>query len=78
MKILLCFGKGGLTSFISRFVCPILPIREKYLNHPKSPNLNKLVLIAEAKKTIRRNSGVSNVFMFLHAYFEGVEFYPAR
>ena len=26
---------------------------------------------------IRRDSGVSNVYTFLHAYFEGVELYDA-
>ena len=36
------------------------------------------MLIAEAENMIRRNSGVSNVYKFLHAYFEGVNFYPAR
>ena len=40
--------------------------------------LENLMLISEAKKMIRKNSGVSNVYMFLHADFGGVEFYDAR
>ena len=41
-------------------------------------NIENLVLIAEAEKTILVNSVVSNVYTFSHAYFEGVEFYNAR
>ena len=33
------------------------------------------MLISEAKKRIRINSGVSNVYTFSHADFESVEFY---
>ena len=40
--------------------------------------LENLVLTAEVKKTIRRNSGVINVYTFSHADFEGVEFCAAR
>ena len=40
--------------------------------------VKKLVLIAEAEKTIQGNIGVSNVYRFLRADFEGVEFYAAR
>ena len=36
------------------------------------------MLIEEDEDKIRRNSGVSNVYTFSHAYFEGVEFYNAR
>ena len=36
------------------------------------------MLIAEVEKTIRRNSGVSNVYKFSHADFEGVKFDAAR
>ena len=36
------------------------------------------MLIVEGKNKIRINSGVSNVCTFLHAYFEGVDFYSAR
>ena len=36
------------------------------------------MLISEAENTIRRYSGVSNVCMFFHADFEGVQFYAAR
>ena len=36
------------------------------------------MLIAEDEKTVCRNSGVSNVYIFSHADFEGVEFYAAR
>ena len=36
------------------------------------------MLISESEKTIRRNSAVSNVYTFLHADFEGVEFCAAR
>ena len=36
------------------------------------------MLIADAKKTIRRQSGVSIVCTFLNADFEGVSFYAAR
>ena len=43
----------------------------------KSHKIYKLVLMAEAEKTIRINSGVSNVYMLSHAYFEGVDFYAA-
>ena len=74
----LCFGKGGLATFFSRFVHPSKPIREKYPNQTKMHNIENLVLIVEGKNKIRRNSGVSNVYMFLHADFEGFEFYAAR
>ena len=36
------------------------------------------MLIAEAKNTTRKNSDVSYIYTFLHADFEGVEFYAAR
>ena len=36
------------------------------------------MLIAEANNKIRKNSGKSNVYIFLHANFEGIEFYAAR
>ena len=45
------------------------------INHTKSYNLDNLLLMAEAKNTISINSVVSNFYKFLHAYFEGVEFY---
>ena len=74
----LCFGKWGLASCISQLIHPSKPIRENYLNRPNTHKLEKLVLIAEDEKKIRRNSGVSNVYMFSHADFDGVEFYSAR
>ena len=68
------FGEEGLASYISWFIQPGKPIRDKYSNRPKTHKLENLVLIAEDAKKIRRNSGVSNVYTFLHADFEGVEF----
>ena len=75
MKNHFVFG-GGLASCISEFIHPIKLIMEKYSNRVKTNKLNKLVFIAEAKKKIQRNSGVSNVYTFSHAYFEGVKFTP--
>ena len=63
---------------IPRSIRPSNLIREKYPNYLKSHKLENLVLIAEAEKTIWINSGVSNVYTFSHAYFEGVKFYAAR
>ena len=65
-------------SCISFSVHPIKPIRKKYPNRTKIHKLENLVLIAEDKNKIRRNGDVSNVYMFLYADFEGVEFYAAR
>ena len=65
-------------SYIARFIHPSKPIRDNYPNHLKSHNINNLVLIAESGKTIRITSGVSNTYTFLHADFEGVDFYAAR
>ena len=48
------------------------------MNCPKSCKINKLMLIEEAEKTIQINSGVSNVYTFSFADFEGVDFYGAR
>ena len=51
------------------------------MNRPKSHKFNTLVLIVESKNIIQiisRNSGLSNVYTFLNAYFEGVEFYDVR
>ena len=48
------------------------------MNHTKTHNFKTLLLIAEAEKTIRRNSGGSIVYIFSHADFEGVEFYASR
>ena len=48
------------------------------MNHPKTHNLDNLVLIDKNKNKIRRNSGVINIYTFLHADFEGVEFYAVR
>ena len=59
------------------FHSPKKPIRENYPNRPKTHKLKNLALIAQAKKTIRINNGVSSVYTFLHAYFEGVDFYAA-
>ena len=70
----LCFGNGGLAICISWFIHPSKTIREKYTNLPKTHNLKNLVLIVEAEKTIWRNSGVSDVYTFSHAGFEGVGF----
>ena len=53
-------------------------IRANYQNRPKMQKIENLVLIADAKKKILRNSGVSNVYTFSYADFEGVEFYAAR
>ena len=36
------------------------------------------MLIAEDENKTRRNSGVSNVYTFWHADFEGAEFYATR
>ena len=71
-------GMGVLRSYISRFIRPSKLIRDKYPNHPKSYKFENLVSIGEAEKRIYRYSGVSNVYTFLHAYFEGVEFYDAK
>ena len=73
----ICFGKGGLLRCISWSIHRSKPTREKYPNRPKTHNLENLVLIAEDEKKTRRNSGVSNVYTFLHADFEGVGFYAA-
>ena len=40
--------------------------------------LDNLVLIAEAEKTIRRYSGKTNMYTFLHPDFVDVEFYAAK
>ena len=48
------------------------------MNHTKMHKLNNLVLISEAEDMIRRNSYVRNMYTFLHADLEGVEFYTAR
>ena len=45
------------------------------MNHPKSHNLNSLVLIAKLENTISINSGVSIVYTFSHACLEIVEFF---
>ena len=74
----LCSGKGGLARCISWFIQPSKLTREKNTNHAKKNNIENLVLISEDEKTPWRNSGASNVYTFLHAYFEGVEFYAAR
>ena len=77
----LCFGKGFLQRCISHFIHPIRPIREKYMNCPKSHKFDDLVLIVGSKHIIQRisrNSGVSNAYTILHEYFEGVEFYDVR
>ena len=68
MEKLLYSGKGGLASYILWFIHPSKPIRDKYLNRPKSHNLKNLVLIAEAEKRIRINSGVSNEFYTASQY----------
>ena len=65
-------------SCISRFIHPGKPIREKYQKSPKTHNIVNLVLIAEDEKKTRRNIGVSNVYTFSHAYFDGVGFYASR
>ena len=78
MSKLLCFGKGGLARCISRFIRPSKPIRKKYPNRSKTHEIENLVLIVDTKKTIQRNSGVINVYTFLYADFNGVEFYAAR
>ena len=74
----LCFGKGDLKICISRFIYPSKPIGDNYMNFLKMHKIKKLVLIEDAKKTIKKNGGVSNVYMFLHADFEGVKFYADR
>ena len=65
-------------SCIPRFIHPNKLISEKYPNFPKRHKLDNLVLIVEDENKIQRNSGVSNVYTFLHADFKGVEFYAAR
>ena len=74
----LCFGKRGLAIRILMLIHPSKLIRQKYKNHPNTHKLENLVLIVEDETKIRINRGVSNVYMFLHAYSEGVEFYAAR
>ena len=70
MKKSLCFGKGGIASYILRFIHPSKPIREKYPNCQKSHNIDNLVLISDSQNMIWRNSGVSSVYKFLHADFD--------
>ena len=53
-------------------------MQDKYPNRPKMHKLEKLALVAEAENIIGRNSGVINVYTFLHADLEGVDFYAAR
>ena len=72
------FGKGGISTCISRFTQPSKLIREKHPNRPTTHKLDNLVLIAEEKNKIWRNSGVSNVYIFSHANFKVVEFYDVR
>ena len=48
------------------------------MNHPSSYKFNNLVLISEDENTIRKNIIVGNVYTFLHADFESVEFYATR
>ena len=67
-----------MQSCISQFIHPSKPIREKYPNCLKMHKIENLVLTAEAEKTIRRNSGVSNVYTFSHDDFEGVDFCAAQ
>ena len=74
----LCFGKGGLAICISQFIHQSKQIRENYPKHTKTHKLENLVLIAEDKNIIHRNSSVSNVDTFSHAGFDGVEFYATR
>ena len=69
---------GGIAICISRFMHPSKTIGEKCPNLPNMHNLENLVLTAEDKKKIRRNSGISNMYTFSCADFEGVEFYAAR
>ena len=76
MKKSLCFGKDGLVICLSWLIHQNKPIRRKHHSLPKSHKPKNLVLIAEAEKRIRRNSGVISVDTFLHADFEGVEFIP--
>ena len=49
-------------------------MREKYPKCPKTHKVENSVLIAEEENKIHINSGVSNVYKFLHADFEGVSF----
>ena len=48
------------------------------MNLTKAYKIENLVFIAEEKKEIRRNRGVSNVYTFSHTDFGGVEFYAKR
>ena len=73
-----CFGNGSLARFISQLIHPSEPIREKYPTCPNTHKIENLVLIAEEEKKFQRNSGVSNLYMFSHEDFEGVEFYTTR
>ena len=65
----ICFRKGGLVICISWLIHPSKLIREKYTEHPKTHNLENLVLVVEAENRIRINISVSNVYTFLHADF---------
>ena len=78
MKKPLFFGKEGLAICISLFIHPSKPIKKKYPKRPKTHDLDNLVLIMKVENTIRINIGASNVYIFLHADFEGIEFYAAR
>ena len=74
----LFFCKGCLARCVSCFIRLSKLIRYKYPNRPKTHTLENLVLIAEDENKIRKNSGVSNVYMFLHANFKGAGFYSKR
>ena len=67
-------GEGGLASCISRFFHPSKTIRDKYINLPKAYTIENLVFIAEEKKKIWRNRGVSNVYKFLIHILEVLSF----
>ena len=77
MKSHFVLGRVVLRNCISWYIHQIKPIREKFTNHLKPHNLQNLVLITEAEKPIWIYSGVSSVYTFSHAYFEGICFHVA-
>ena len=63
---------------MSRYICPRVPIRERYIHHPKGHFLEGLILVGESNRSLRMKGVEVPVYYFFHGDFPDVEFFSLQ
>ena len=71
-------GVGAVALLMPKFVQPSNPIRDNYPNRPNNHTLQRVGLVEEDVKFVRRGADAIPVFVFTHANFTDQQFYAAK